>query len=153
MCARAVAVKHFFTAVPRVADERFTVDAVIMDIMGQFHRKKGKAENKKGRARAGRVDGQRTEEEDQPLWGMLYADDAGIASRSLEGLEKMTTVIVTACATFRLTVSEAKTEIMCLQTKGTCSSPLLQPVRCTNGRVCVLGRGYQRRLGSQKCQR
>ena len=27
-------------------------------------------------------------------------------------------VIVTACAAFGLTVSEAKTEIMCLQTKG-----------------------------------
>ena len=36
-----------------------------------------------------------------------------------EGLEKMmTTVIVTACAAFGLTVSEAKTEIMRLQTKG-----------------------------------
>ena len=33
---------------------------------------------KKGRARAGRVDGQRKEEEAQTLWGMLYADDAGI---------------------------------------------------------------------------
>jgi len=52
------------------------------------------------------------------LWGMLYADDAGIVSRSPEGLEKMMTVIVTACAAFGLTVSEAKTEIMCLQTKG-----------------------------------
>ena len=52
------------------------------------------------------------------LWGMLFADDAGIVSRSLEGLEKMMTVIVPACAAFGLTVSEAKTEIMCLQTKG-----------------------------------
>ena len=86
------------------------------------------------------------------FWGMLQADDAGIVTRSPKGLEMMT-VIVIACAAFGLTVSKAKTEIMCLQTKGTCSSPLLQPVRCTNGRVCVLGRGYQRRLGSQKCQR
>ena len=101
-----------------MADERFTVDAVIMDIMGQFHRKKGKAENKKGRARAGRVDGQRTEEEDQPLWGMLYADDAGIAPRSLVELEKMIPVIVTACTAFGLTVSESETGTMCLQTKG-----------------------------------
>ena len=30
----------------------------------------------------------------------------------------MMTVIVTACAPFGLTVSDAKTEIMCLQTKG-----------------------------------
>ena len=33
-------------------------------------------------------------------------------------LEKMMTVIVTACAAFGVTVSKAKTEIMCLQTKG-----------------------------------
>ena len=49
---------------------------------------------------------------------MLYADDASIVSRSPKGLEKMMTVIVTACAAFGLTVSEAKAEIMCLQTKG-----------------------------------
>ena len=58
---------------------------------------------KKGRARAGRVDGQRKEEEAQTLWGMLYADDAGIVSQSPKGLGKMT-VIVTACAAFGLTV-------------------------------------------------
>ena len=49
---------------------------------------------------------------------MLYADDAGIVSHSSEGLERMMTVIVTAYSAFGLTVSEAKTEIMCLQTKG-----------------------------------
>ena len=49
---------------------------------------------------------------------MLYADDAGVVSPSPEGLEKMMTVIVTACAAFGLMVSEAKTEIMCLQTKS-----------------------------------
>ena len=54
----------------------------------------------------------------QRLWGMLYADNAAIVSRSSEGLERMTTVIVTVCSTFGLTVSKAKTEIMCLQTKG-----------------------------------
>ena len=49
---------------------------------------------------------------------MLYADDAGIVSRSSGGLERVVTVIVTACSAFGLTVSEAKTEIMCVQTKG-----------------------------------
>ena len=48
---------------------------------------------------------------------MLYADDAAIASRSPNGLEGMMTVIVTACAAFGLTVSEAKTKIMCLKPK------------------------------------
>ena len=49
---------------------------------------------------------------------MLYADDAGIVSRSSEGLERMMTVIVTARSAFGLTASGAKTDIMCLQTKG-----------------------------------
>ena len=55
---------------------------------------------------------------------MLYADDAGVVSPSPEGLEKMMTVIVTACAAFGPTVSEVKTEIMCLQTKGGGHVPL-----------------------------
>ena len=49
---------------------------------------------------------------------MLCADDAGIVTRSPEGLERMMTVVVTACSSVGLTVSEAKTEIVCLQTKG-----------------------------------
>ena len=49
--------------------------------------------------------------------GMLYADDAGIVSRSPNGLGRMMTVIETAGAAFGLTVSEAKTERMCPQTK------------------------------------
>ena len=53
-----------------------------------------------------------------PLWGMLYADDAGVASQSPEQLRKMMRVIVVVCAVFGLTVSEAKTEIMCLRAKG-----------------------------------
>ena len=49
---------------------------------------------------------------------MLYADDAGVVSRSPEQLGKMMEVIVVVCAAFGLTVSEAKTEIMCLRAKG-----------------------------------
>ena len=49
-----------------------------------------------------------------PLRGILYADDAGVVLQSLEQLRKMMGVIVV----FGLTVSEAKTEIMCLRTKG-----------------------------------
>ena len=106
----------FFTAVLRVAEKRFLADAAITDNMVQLQRKMEKGE-KKGTSRTGRVDGRREKEgeEVQRLWGMLYADDAGIVS---EGLERMMTVMVTACSSFGLTVSEAKTEIMCLQTKG-----------------------------------
>ena len=52
------------------------------------------------------------------LWGKLYADDAGVVSQSPEQLRKMMGVIVVVCAAFGLTVSEAKTEIMCLRAKG-----------------------------------
>ena len=136
----------------RVAEKRFTADAIIMDSVVQPQTRE-KGGEKKGRARAGRVYGRRKEGA-QTLWGMLY--DAGIVSRSPEGLGKMMTVIVTTCAAFGLTVSEAKTEIMCLQKQGWgaravhryCSRPGVK----TNGRVCVLERGYQRRLGPHKCR-
>ena len=49
---------------------------------------------------------------------MLYANDAGVASQSSEQLRKMMGMIVAMCAAFGLTVPEAKTEIMCLRTKG-----------------------------------
>ena len=49
---------------------------------------------------------------------MLYADDAGVVSRSPEHVRKMMEVIVVVRAAFGLTVSEAKTEIMCLRAKG-----------------------------------
>ena len=49
---------------------------------------------------------------------MLYADDAGVVSQSPEQLRKMMGVIVGVCSAFGLTVSEAKTEIMCLRAKG-----------------------------------
>ena len=107
-----------FTAVLRVAEKRFVADAAITDNMVQLQRKE-KGE-KKGTSRTGKVDGRRGKEgeEVQSVWGMLYADNAGIVSRSSEGLERMMAVIVTACSSFRLTVSEAKTVIMCMQTEG-----------------------------------
>ena len=49
---------------------------------------------------------------------MLYADDAGIFSQSSEQPRKMIGVIVVVCAAFGLIVSEAKTEIVCVRTKG-----------------------------------
>ena len=110
----------FITAVLRVAEKRFLADAAITDNMVQLQRKEEKGE-KKGTSGTGKVDGRggkEEEEEVQRLWGMLYADDAGIASRSSEGLERMMTVVVTACSAFGHTVSEAKTEIICLQTNS-----------------------------------
>ena len=40
--------------------------------------------------------------------GMLYADDAGVVSRSAEGLARLMTVVVEVFAEFGLTVSEKK---------------------------------------------
>ena len=50
-----------------MAEKSFTADAVIMDSMVQLLRKREKGGRKKGRARAGRVDGQRKEEVAQTL--------------------------------------------------------------------------------------
>ena len=51
-------------------------------------------------------------------WGMLYANDAGIVSRSSESLEIMISVIVRVAGQFGLIVSEPKTETMCMLPKG-----------------------------------
>ena len=49
---------------------------------------------------------------------MIYADNAGVVSQSPKQLRKITVAIVVVCAAFGLTESEAKTETMCLRTKG-----------------------------------
>ena len=60
------------------------------------------------------------------VWGMLYADDAGVVSRSPRGLTRMMDVIVVACQEFGLTVSEKKTETMHLWSKPSTASNVLQ---------------------------
>ena len=118
MCARATAVQHgFHGRIACMAEKRFLADAAITDNKAQLQRnEKGE---KKGTSRTGKVDEQRGKEggKVQRLWDMLYADDADIVSRSSEGLERMMTLIVTACSSFGPTVSEAKTQIRCLQKK------------------------------------
>ena len=49
------------------------------------------------------------------VWGMLYADDAGVVSRSQEGLTRMVTIIVEVFGAFGLTVSEKKTETLMMR--------------------------------------
>ena len=58
---------------------------------------------------------------------MLYADDAGIVSKSAEGLAKMMTVIVTVVEAAGRTVSEKKTATMLLRTpdQTPCTSTLV----------------------------
>ena len=93
-----------------MASTRFKADKGIIDAL--VHLKKKKGAEGRGEASAGES------VLATPLWGMLYADDAGVVSQSSEQLKKMMGVIVVVCAAFGLTVSEAKTEIMCLRAKG-----------------------------------
>ena len=91
---------------------RFKVNKAIMDALVRQRKKRG------GGA-GGRDEGTARELVlATPLWGMFYADDAGVVSQSPEQLRKMMGMIVVVCAAFGLTVSEAKTEIMCLRTKA-----------------------------------
>ena len=48
------------------------------------------------------------------IWGMLYADDACIVSRSPCGLGRMMAVFVEVFGTFGLTILESKTNTMCI---------------------------------------
>ena len=100
----------FFAAVINVASTRFKADKGIMDALVHLRKKRGAGG--RGEATAGES------VLATPLWGMLYADDAGVVSRSPEQLRKMMGVIVVECPAFGLTVSEAKTEILCLRAKG-----------------------------------
>ena len=59
------------------------------------------------------------------VWGMLYADDAGIVYRSSEGLAMMMTVIVTAFEAAEITVSKKKTETITVN-KVLVFSPVLR---------------------------
>ena len=66
------------------------------------------------------------------LWGTIYADDAGVVSQSPEQLRKKMGVMVVVCSAFGLTVSEAKTEIMCLCTKRMPEFIAIENVRLRN---------------------
>ena len=125
VCSRWFAVEHglrqgcvlapflssiFFAAVVNVASTRFKADEGIMDALVHLRKKRG----------AGGW-GEATAEDSvlaTPLWGVLYADDTGVVSRSPEQLRKMMELFMVVCAAFGLTVSEAKTETMCLRAKG-----------------------------------
>ena len=100
----------FFAAVINLASTRFKADEGVMDAL--VHARKKRGAGGWGEATVGES------ALATPLWGMLYADDAGVVSQSPEQLRKMIGVIVIVCAAFGLTVSEAKTEIISLRAKG-----------------------------------
>ena len=100
----------FFVAVTNVASTRFKADKGLMDAL--VHPRKKRGVGGRGEATAGES------VLATPLWGMLYPDNVGVVSQSPKQPRKMIGVIGVVCAAFGLTVSEAKTEIMCLRTKG-----------------------------------
>ena len=93
----------FFAAVLNVVLQRFSEDTVI--IAEVVHMKKPPTSMGPEPA----MDYVR-----RAVWGMLYAKDACIVSRSPQGLAKMMEVIVEVCRAFALTVSAKKTETMCM---------------------------------------
>ena len=105
----------FFAAVIKnVAYTRFKADKDIMEALVHLRKEKGVG----GRGEATAVEPVLA----TPLWGMLYAEDAGVVLQSPEQLMKMMGVIVVVCASFGLTESEAKTRSCVYERRG-CRSP------------------------------
>ena len=100
----------FFAVVINVAYTPFKVHESIMDALVHLRKKKGAWG--RGEATAGES------VLATPLWGMLYAGDAGVVSQPPEQPRKMMGVIVVVGVAFGLTVSEAKTEIICFRANG-----------------------------------
>ena len=94
----------FFAAVMEVVLQRFSEDGTILENLVFLDEGSGGGpdETLLGRVR-------------RAIWGMLYADDAGIVSRSPAGLARMMTVIVEEFGAFGLTASEKKTETLLMR--------------------------------------
>eukprot|EP00752_Nemacystus_decipiens_P015555 g13878.t1 len=103
----------FFAAMLLVCVAEFAEDTRVMEDMVMIGRAVAarKKRGKGGKTGTVVVDA-------EALWAMLYADDAGVVSRSTESLGKMMSVIVRVAGLFGLMVSEPKTKIMCLLPKG-----------------------------------
>ena len=93
----------FFAAATEVVLVRFSEDDTILKDLVYLEEEAGVgAETPLERAR-------------RAVWGMFYADDAGVVSRSQEGLARMMTTIVDVFGEFGLTVSEKKTETLLMR--------------------------------------
>ena len=93
----------FFAAILRIVLERFSKDAGILADLIHLH------EHPSNVGPETALDYVR-----RAIWGMLYADDACIVSRSPRGLGRMMAVFVEVFVAFGLTISESKTETMCM---------------------------------------
>ena len=94
----------FFAAATEVVFVRFSEDDTILKDLVYLEEE------------AGAGAGTPLERARRAVWGMLYADNAGVVSRSQEGLTRiMTTIIVEVFGAFGLTVSEKKTETLLMR--------------------------------------
>ena len=82
----------FFTAVLNTAEKKFMEDLRVVKGLVSIATN---AACEKGRESPGLG----------VMWNMLYADDAGIVSRSKDSLAKIMSVVVETCDAFGLTVS------------------------------------------------
>ena len=96
----------FFAAAVNVAYTHFKAHKYIMDALVHLRKKTGWGAEGSNQRRA------------SPGDVVLKTDRAGVVSQPTEQPRKMMGVIVVACEAFGLIVLEAKTEIMCLRTKG-----------------------------------
>ena len=93
----------FFAAILRVVLERFSQDAGILADLIHLHEQPSKVSPETALECVRRA-----------IWGMLYADDACIVSRSPRGLGRMMAVFVEVFGAFGLTILETKTKTMCM---------------------------------------
>eukprot|EP00752_Nemacystus_decipiens_P018516 g16601.t1 len=105
----------FFAAPLEVIIARFSQDEVIMrDLVYLEEEDGGDGGTQLDRVR-------------RAVWGVLYADDAGVVSKSAEGLGRMMTIIVEVFREFGLTVSERKTLTLVMRVKEKQPPPLPPP--------------------------
>ena len=93
----------FIAAILRVVQEIFSKDAGILADLIHLHEQPSKVDPETALECVRRA-----------IWGMLYADDACILSRYSRGLGRMMAVFVEVVGAFGLTISESKTETMCM---------------------------------------
>ena len=93
----------FFTAIFLVVLERLSKDAGILADLTHLQEQPSKVGPETALECVRRA-----------IWGMLYADDACIVSRSPRGLGRMMAIFVEVFGTFSLTISESKAETMCM---------------------------------------
>ena len=109
----------FFVAVIIVVLQRFAEDPLIVSDLVYLD---GAPKGEDGRSR----EEETLEMVRRAVWGMLYADNAGVVSTSPRGHTRMMDVTVVACQEFGLTVSEKTTEAMHLWSHPSTASNALR---------------------------